>query len=235
MKIIVFGSTGGVGSATVRELKAREHDVFLVGRDAAKVDAQRGETGCSGALVGEGGSIADAFDAAKAAMDGIDGVVSCVGGFPMSPIDRLDEAATNRDVAEQVRVALSIVVGAKKHVARGGSVVFLSSVVTGRGAPSHVSIGAAKGAIEGMAKSAAAEMAKAGVRVNTLALGLTRTEATKKVWGKDGAAERLAPVYPLGINEVADVAKAVAFLVETPGITAQTIVMDGGFSGVYSP
>lgn len=229
MKVIVFGATGGVGSAVVREIKASGHEAFIVGRNADKVAALREETGF-------GGAILESVDAAftQSGFDQVDGVVSCVGTFPMQPIDKIDEASVMRDITEQIAVALSIVTASKRHVAKGGSVVFLSSVVTQRGAPAHVAIGAAKGAIEAMARSAAAEMAKQGVRVNSLALGLTKTDATKRIWSKDGAVERLAGIYPLGFNEPADVAKAVAFLLGTPGITGQTVAMDGGFSAIYA-
>ena len=115
----------------------------------------------------------------------------------------------------------------------GAGIVFLSSVVTHRGAPRHVPIAAAKGAIEAMARNAAAELARSGIRVNSLALGMTKTEPMAKVWNKPGAEEKWSGLYPLGINEPFDVAKAVAFLLSAPGITGQTLVRDGGFS-VYA-
>lgn len=235
MNVIVFGATGGVGSATVRELKARRHAVLLAGRNTDKIETLRLETGFEATLFQSASSesIADVFAKAKAAFGEIDGVVSTIGTFPMATLDRMDQETVLRDVAENVRIALAILVGAKLHLKRGAGVVFLSSVVTRRGAPAHVPIGAAKGAIEAMARNAAAELAKQGVRVNALALGLTKTDATKRIWSKEGAVEKLSGLYPLGFNEPTDVAKAAAFLLETPGITGQTLAMDGGFSALY--
>lgn len=239
MNIIVFGATGGVGSAVVRRLKARNHAVLLAGRSVEKIEALHRETGFPVSLFQSEDtvSIEQVFQAAKekAGFTEIHGIVSCVGTFPMQPLDRIDEKSVLQDISDNIRIALSILIGAKKHLQRGAGVVFLSSVVTHRGAPAHVPIGASKGAIESMARNAAAELAKQGVRVNALALGLTKTDATKRIWDKEGAVERLAGLYPLGFNEPEDVAKAVDFLLETPGITGQTLAMDGGFSAVYSP
>lgn len=236
MNVIVFGATGGVGSATVRELKAHQHAVLLAGRNAEKIETLHQETGFPVALFQSESSksVGDVFAKAKTIFGEIDGVISCIGTFPMMTLDRIDEEKVLRDVVENIRVTLSILVGAKQHLKRNAGVVFLSSVVTRRGAPAHVPIGASKGAIEVMARNAAAELARQGVRVNSLALGLTKTEATKRIWSKEGAAEKMAGLYPLGFNEPEDVAKAVAFLLETPGITGQTLAMDGGFSALYA-
>lgn len=240
MNVIVFGATGGVGSAVVRELQMRGNAVLLVGRNTEKLEALGRETGFPVCLSGaEGGaSVADVFEyaKAKAGFAEIDGIVSCIGTFPMQTLERItDEESVLRDIFENVRIALSILTGTRRHLKQGAGVVFLSSVVTRRGAPAHVAIGAAKGAIEAMALNAAAEFAKLGVRVNSLALGLTKTDATKRIWGKEGAADKLAGPYPLGLNDPGNVAKAIVFLLETPGITGQTHAMDGGFSAVYAP
>lgn len=233
MNTIVFGATGGVGGAVVQDLQKRGHKVLIAGRNQRKLDELHQQTGFPTMPMarGEEGVMA-AFEFAKtqAGFGRIDGVVSCVGTFPTGKLNEMSLPEAVRDIAANAEIALAILKGARLHLTQGGGVVLLSSVITHRGAPRHTTIGAAKGMVEGAMRSAAAELARSGIRVNALALGVTKTNPTKHIWGVEGAESRFAHLYPLGFNEPADVAETVAFLLTARGITGQTLIMDGGFS-----
>jgi NAD(P)-dependent dehydrogenase (short-subunit alcohol dehydrogenase family) len=118
-----------------------------------------------------------------------------------------------------------------------GSIVFISTVFTRGFIPQFPcsAVGAIKAAYGGFAKNACYELAQAGIRVNTLDLGVVETP----IYGLDkvGLAS-LSKMQPLGINgQPEDVAEAVTFLTErSPFTTGQIIAIDGGVSaGHFSP
>jgi NAD(P)-dependent dehydrogenase (short-subunit alcohol dehydrogenase family) len=122
--------------------------------------------------------------------------------------------------------------------ARGGSVVLFSTVAARTGLHNHESIAAAKGAIEGLVRSAAISYARYGIRVNAIAPALTRTELSKPIWSNDAMLAASVALRPLGrIGEPNDIAKAALFaLLDADWMTGQIIGVDGGLSaGIQNP
>ena len=76
--IIIFGGSGGIGSAIARRLRARGDTPFLVGRDAARLEAVAHEIGAPSIVadVLDGGAIATAV-AEAAAVGGLAGPRLC--------------------------------------------------------------------------------------------------------------------------------------------------------------
>lgn len=114
------------------------------------------------------------------------------------------------------------------------SVVLFSTVAVSQGLPMHSSIAAAKGAVEGLMRSLAAEWAPK-IRVNCIAPALTETPLASKFFANESAREAMNARYPLGRTGRADELAAVAtfLLSEDAGwITGQTFGVDGGLSTV---
>lgn len=114
------------------------------------------------------------------------------------------------------------------------SVVLFSSVAAETGLPMHSSIAAAKGAVQGMARSLAAEWAPA-VRVNCLAPALTDTPLAARFLASPGGRETMAARYPLArTGKTADPASLARFLLlpDSGWITGQVIGVDGGMSSL---
>jgi NAD(P)-dependent dehydrogenase (short-subunit alcohol dehydrogenase family) len=98
--------------------------------------------------------------------------------------------------------------------------------------PLHTSVAAAKGAVEGLARTLAAELAPK-IRVNCIAPALTATRLADRFLSSDEKRAAMAKRYPLGrIGEVDDIASMAEFLLtENSGwITGQVIGVDGGMS-----
>lgn len=114
------------------------------------------------------------------------------------------------------------------------SVVLFSTVAVRQGFAFHASIGMAKGAVEGLTLSVAAELAPK-IRVNAIAPSLTRTELAESVVSNEKMAETIAgPHASQRLGEPEDIAALAAFLVssESSWITGQIIGVDGGRSSV---
>jgi NAD(P)-dependent dehydrogenase (short-subunit alcohol dehydrogenase family) len=105
-------------------------------------------------------------------------------------------------------------------------------VAVAQGFASHASVGMAKGAVEGLARSLAAELAPK-VRVNVVAPSLTRTPLARALTANEGMASGIAAMHALQrLGEAEDIAAAAAFLVssESAWITGQVLGVDGGRS-----
>ena len=116
-----------------------------------------------------------------------------------------------------------------------GAVLF-SSVAAGHGFASHASIAMAKGAVEALTRSMAAELAPK-VRVNCVAPSLTRTPLSAPLLATEQMSALLAQLHPLQrLGEIDDIVSAAAFLLSDKAgwMTGQVIAVDGGRSTLAS-
>ncbi len=129
-----------------------------------------------------------AFDALKGDItqldlpDTLDGLVYFPGSINLKPFKILSiesfEDEMNLNFFSLVKVVQGLLPKLKNS--DQASLVFFSTVAAKVGMPFHTSISAAKGAIEGFAKSLAAEYAPS-LRVNVIAPSLTDTQLSKKI------------------------------------------------------
>lgn len=114
------------------------------------------------------------------------------------------------------------------------SVVLFSTVAVGQGMPMHSSVAAAKGAVEGLVRSLAAEWAPK-VRVNAIAPALIDTPLVERMLSSPEKREAMAARYPLKRVGTAHDAAALARFLLSPDsgwITGQVLGLDGGMSTV---
>jgi NAD(P)-dependent dehydrogenase (short-subunit alcohol dehydrogenase family) len=114
------------------------------------------------------------------------------------------------------------------------SIVYISTVAVQTGMPFHTSVAAAKGAIEGFARSLAAEYAP-NFRVNIIAPSLTNTPLANKLLGNDKKKEKMDARHPLKrVAEAADIAEMTTYLLtdKSSWMTGQVIGLDGGMSSL---
>jgi len=114
------------------------------------------------------------------------------------------------------------------------SIVMFSTVAVETGMPFHASIASAKGAIEGLTRALAAELAPT-IRVNAIAPSLTDTNLAKALLSDDGKRSAAAERHPLKrFGRTKDIAAAAIFLLENSAswITGQVIAVDGGMGAV---
>jgi 3-oxoacyl-[acyl-carrier protein] reductase len=107
-------------------------------------------------------------------------------------------------------------------------------VAVGQGLPMHTSVAAAKGAIEALVRTWAAELSPA-VRVNGIAPALTNTPLAEKFLSSEDKRKAMAARYPLGrFGEIDDIAAATEYLLseQSSWMTGQVLGVDGGMSTV---
>ena len=113
-----------------------------------------------------------------------------------------------------------------------GSIVLFSTVAVRRGFTNHSIVSSAKGAIEGLTVSLAAEFAP-NIRVNCIAPSLTKSKIAEPMLKNTTIAEGIAKAHPLKrLGEGKDSAALAKFLItdESSWVTGQIIAVDGGRS-----
>jgi NAD(P)-dependent dehydrogenase (short-subunit alcohol dehydrogenase family) len=233
-RVIIYGGSGGIGSATGRILRARGYELHLVGRSKDKLAASAAELGASFTVgdVTDSGLFARVTQEAGEAWDGL---VYAVGTINLRGFQRLTEADFVNDFrVNAIGAALAVQAGlpALKRSTGVAAVVLFASVAALQGFSLHASMGMAKGAVAGLTLSLAAELAPK-VRVNAIAPSVTRTPLAEGMLASEPMAAAIAGLHPLQrLGTAADSAALTAFLLshDADWITGQIISVDGGRS-----
>ena len=224
--IAIIGGTSGIGRATVAQLQADGHTVYAACRSPEKL--------------ADLGIEAQLFDAAAPGPltwpERLDGFVYFPGSISLKPFHRLTAEDFQRDLQVNLFGAIAALQSALPALKASGnaSVVLFSTVAVAQGMPMHASISAAKGAVEGLAKSLAAEWAPA-IRVNVIAPSLTDTPLAGALLNSDLKKEAAAKRHPLQqVGRSEDMATLVAHLLSGHArfMTGQVLHVDGGLSSV---
>ena len=246
--VVITGASAGIGRATAIELSRRNARLVLMGRDPDRlaetvrhVEAEA-EAAAEAPLtrvldLTEHSRILPLVMEIREETGPIYGLFHCAGAIKTRPMH-----ANTEDV---VRFHLDIHVVAALEMARaicrrdvleedGGSVLFASSIYGRVGMPGQMSYCASKGAIAAAVRALAVELARRGIRVNSISPGLVMTEMAEEALSvlSDEHVAALKDAHPLGVGKAEDVARAAAFLLapQSRWITGADLVIDGGFT-----
>jgi len=235
---LITGASGGVASALATQLRNQGWRLVLVSRMPMDGEAGERDLVIEADVATEAGAELALAQATEALGHPPEAVAHCAGAILIAPIGRTSEAQYRACMAANLDSAFFVAKAYAPRVQRAqrpGSLLFFSSVAAGIGVANHAAIAMAKGGVEGLVRSLAADFSGAGLRVNAIAPGLMRTPATERMLANESAARAIAGQYPLGRHgEAEDAAALGAFLVSDAAgwITGQVIGLDGGFRAV---
>ena len=225
MNYIVFGGSRGIGSVVVDGLVSQGHSVWSVSRSGKAA---------AGALGIAWDAVSD--EVPPGLPSEIHGVVYAPGSINLKPFRglKLDEFRADFELNAMGAVkALQACLPAMKTAGKA-SVVLFSTVAVQTGMPFHASIAMAKGAIEGLTRSLAAEWAPL-IRVNAIAPSLVNTDLAARLLSTPEKVEASGKRHPLQrVGEPQDIASAVEFLLGAGSdwMTGQILAIDGGMGSL---
>jgi 3-oxoacyl-[acyl-carrier protein] reductase len=164
----------------------------------------------------------------------LDGVVYFPGTINLKPFHRLtaDDFINDFNINTLGAVAFAQAYLPNLKMAESSSIVFVSSVAVQTGLTFHSSIAMAKGALEGLTRALAAELAPK-IRVNCVAPSLVNTPLGEKFINTPEKIEQMQKRNPLQkIGQPEDVASAITYLLSSKSkwVTGQVLHIDGGMS-----
>jgi len=224
--IAIIGGTSGIGRATIVLLKSKEYILHVACRSPEKL----ADLGIS----------SQAFDATTPGSlvwpEKLDGLIYFPGMIQLKPFHRLTAEDFQKDFQVNLLGAVAALQSALPALKASGnaSVVLFSTVAVSQGMPMHASIASAKGAVEGLTRSLAAEWAPV-IRVNAIAPSLTDTPLAAPLLNSDLKKEASAKRHPLQrIGSPDEFAELTEFLLSDAArfMTGQIIHVDGGLSSV---
>ncbi|MGB0373900.1 MAG: SDR family NAD(P)-dependent oxidoreductase [Flavobacteriaceae bacterium] len=221
--ILLIGGSSGIGLATAK-LLIESHEVYIASRSSDSL------TGLDIHHL--------PFDVTTDDLSTLDlpaelsGLVYCPGSINLRPFKGLKPEAFEVDFQINVMGFVKSLQAVLPKLTANSSVVLYSTVAVKVGMPFHASVAASKGALEGLGKSLAAELAPK-TRVNVIAPSITNTPLADRFLNNEAKMEKSAQRHPLKrVGQADDIAALTRFLLsdESSWMTGQILGLDGGMS-----
>ena len=221
--ILLIGGSSGIGLATAK-LLTESHEVYIASRSSDSL------TGLDIHHL--------PFDVTTDDLSTLDlpaelsGLVYCPGSINLRPFKGLKPEAFEADFQINVMGFVKSLQAVLPKLTTNSSVVLYSTVAVKVGMPFHASVAASKGALEGLGKSLAAELAHKTL-VNVIAPSITNTPLADRFLNNEAKMEKSAQRHPLKrVGAADDIAAMTCFLLsdDSSWMTGQILGLDGGMS-----
>jgi len=231
-KIIILGGSGAIGSSIAKELIQKNYAPILISKNKDDIKLIAKKLDCQY-------YVCDVLNTEKLTQtiqeigDEIFGLAYCVGSINLKPF----KLAKENNFLESYKIntlgAINAIKAAQESLLKNnGSILLFSSVAVQQGFINHSIISTAKGAIEGLTLSLAAEFAPK-IRVNCIAPSLTDSKMSQNMIKNENIKKAIGAMHPIPkIGEGSDFAELGSYLLSENNkwITGQILHIDGGRS-----
>ncbi|MCX4822378.1 SDR family oxidoreductase [Streptomyces sp. NBC_01142] len=226
---VVTGGTRGVGAGIARAFLRAGAEVVVCARRAPEAPVAGAEF--VPLDVRDPAAVGEFFDKVAVRYGRLDTLVNNAGGTPYRLLGAGDAARHARVIELNLTAPLTASLAAYELLkAARGSIVMIGSVSGGRPSPGSAAYGAAKAGLENLARSMAVEWAPE-VRVNTLVLGMVRTELSRLHYGDEEGIAAVGRTVPLGrLAEPSEIGDAAVFLASERAayVSGASLLVHGG-------
>ena len=237
INILITGASGGIGTSLSKAFSSTKANLFLLGSSDEKISSLREELPSRDNIrfftvdLSQRENVNNFCDSIIEEFGGISVVINNAGITQDSLFMRMSDSVWDKVFAINLDASMAII---RKFI-RGmiknkwGRIVNISSVVASTGNPGQSNYVASKGALNGLTKSLALEVATRGVTVNCISPGFINTAMTAKL--NDDQRSKIIEKIPMGrMGTGGDISSLVLFLAsnESSYITGQNIHVNGG-------
>jgi len=224
--ILLIGGSSGIGLSLVNQI-SQDHNVYVACRSNNSLPENVNYINYD--------VLNDELDSSLFP-ETIDSFIYLPGSINLRPFKSLSIESFKEDLEINFIGLIKSLKSVLKNLtaSNSASIVLFSTVAVQRGMPFHSSVSSSKGAIEGLAKSLAAELSPK-IRVNVIAPSLVNTPLANRFLNNDIKIEKSANRHPLKrIGSASDIANLTDYLIsdKSSWITGQIIAVDGGLSTI---
>lgn len=237
INILITGASGGIGTSLSKAFSSTKANLFLLGSSDEKISSLQEELPSRDNIrfftvdLSQRENVNNFCDSIIEEFGGISVVINNAGITQDSLFMRMSDSVWDKVFAINLDASMAII---RKFI-RGmiknkwGRIVNISSVVASTGNPGQSNYVASKGALNGLTKSLALEVATRGVTVNCISPGFIDTTMTAKL--NDDQRSNIIEKIPMGRMGVGDDISSLALFLasnESSYITGQNIHVNGG-------
>jgi NAD(P)-dependent dehydrogenase (short-subunit alcohol dehydrogenase family) len=229
--VVVIGGSSGMGLAVARRCVADGASVIIAGRLSERLDAARTELGhdrvdVARVDIGDRAQVEQLFEHVGALRH----LVVTAADLPYGRVVTLTESDVMRGVRSKLLGPIFAIQQATPRITGGGSITLTSGIAAHRPIPGGSVAASVNGAIESMVRALALELAP--IRINAVSPGWVDTPIWDGIATGDAKAARFAEMgarLPAGrIGAPADIANAIAFLMQDDFVTGTVLHAEGG-------
>lgn len=231
---LVTGAASGIGKEVVKLLIESSNKVLAIDKDQNNLNLLQDEINSNSLYLFHGDiTHSEVREKIITYPEKFDGVINCAGIIALVPFKFIKEGQlTEMDKNNyEAPILLNSQLLKKDKIKSGGSIIFLSSIMSVISTQTNSIYTGTKAALAAVTKTIALEVAPLNIRVNSISPGFVKTPMLDfiKLQIDIKVAEEK---HPLGFGEPVDVANAVMFLLSNAArwITGTNLIIDGGYS-----
>lgn len=229
----------GIGKCTAIKFAKEDYDLALISRRSEllakfknSLNKYRTKILIYCCDVSDSVAVQKTFEKIKRDFTKVDYLINNAGLIHSAPIEKSTEADFDEEIAVNLKGTYLCSMAAYPFIRPGGAIVNISSYRGRMGTPNtSVGYAAAKAGVINLTKSFAYQLAKYGIRVNSVSPGAVYPTGLSQNWSEEKI-KKLTESTPLGkIAKPEDVSNAIYFLAShlSEAITGQTIDVNGGY------